>query len=579
MVNQSTFQVDLSGLIRVVGGYLYSSPDVAVRELIQNAVDACNARAAGKRGAAKGQVLVRLDRRAGRLIVEDDGVGMDATDLQEHLSRIGASTKRDGPDTEDFIGAFGIGFLAAFLLGEEVEVETRKAGAEPLRWVGRRDGTYSITPGSREAPGSTVSILVTAAQEKYLDASYLESLAKKFGRFLPIELSFAVNHEPPVRLSETAPWKSDEPAVWRSWLTPPRDVMAIFPFRHRRTRGLIWVDRAGSSFSSQGVDVFVKGMPITVNLANVLPRWAGFCGAVIDSADLQPTASREDLVRNEALEGVRQAMERAILDWLMELAQEDLQRLHQVLAEHPLTIKAACVEFKGLRAALKDQLPFDTTVGLLPWQAVKELVQGQPLYGTSEARVFENARALTASQGMLVVNHAYVHDTELLQALVKDDGLQLEPLTADVLNRLIRPAVEEARLFEHVLEVARSSLAAENIDVGLGRFDPPEHPAMLISESGSFAEAPSRGVPADFLDLFYRARQVKRARLVLNVQNPLIAALPRVAAPSALMRVIRILFVHSALTLRRTLTTAEVRMVSADLLGLLQTTVCLDERN
>lgn len=574
MTKNAQFQVDLSGLIRVVGEYLYSSPDIAIRELIQNAVDACRARPGTKGAPVKGVVTVSLDRGARRIVVEDDGVGMDATGLQDHLSRIGASSKRDSAESDELIGAFGIGFLAAFLLGDEIDVDTRKDGSEPLRWVGRRDGTYSILPGARATPGTTVSISVSPSRERYLDPAHVEGLARRYGRFMPVALSFVVSGSNPVLLSEMPPWRSEEPAVWRSWLKPARDVIAILPFRHRRTHGLIWVDRASSSaFASQGVDVFVKGMPIAEGLANVLPRWARFCGAVIDGSDLQPTASREDIVRNEALDALRPAMERAILDWLMETASEDVPRLRQLMAEHPLLLKAACIEFKGLRAALKDQLPFETTVGPMTWGSIKELIGRDRLFGTADARTFENARALTASQGMLVVNHCYVHDTELLRVLAVDDAVQLEALTADVLARLIRPAAEEQRSFEHVLEVARGALAAEDVDVVIGRFDPQDVPAMLIAEAGALAQTGARGSVGDFLDLFHKAKRTNRARLVLNVQNPLIAALPRVASTGALIRVVRILFVHAALSLRRTLTTSEVRLISADLLGLLETTV------
>ncbi|MBX6768152.1 MAG: ATP-binding protein, partial [Actinomadura rubrobrunea] len=150
---EQAFQVDLRGVVDLLSRHLYSSPRVYLRELLQNAVDAITAR-----GGAGG--AVRIETGGGRLRVHDDGVGLTEDEVHRLLATIGRSSKRDelGFARHDFLGQFGIGLLSAFLVADEIEVETRSAraaDAAPVRWTGLADGRYRVEPGERDEPGTT----------------------------------------------------------------------------------------------------------------------------------------------------------------------------------------------------------------------------------------------------------------------------------------------------------------------------------------------------------------------------------------------------------------------------------------
>lgn len=115
-------RVDLSGLMTVLGEHLYSTPVVAVRELVQNAHDSCVRRrieAGPTTDLAK--IIVRVDPVAGTLSVEDTGAGLTRDEIIEYLATVGTGYTRKLRETaqaDDLIGMFGLGFLSAFVVSD-----------------------------------------------------------------------------------------------------------------------------------------------------------------------------------------------------------------------------------------------------------------------------------------------------------------------------------------------------------------------------------------------------------------------------------------------------------------------------
>jgi len=184
-MNDYRFQVNLGGMIEILSDHLYSSPDVYIRELLQNGVDAITARviweketagkesvtsqgAAGNQstvaghGAAASQSTVTsqtavaeqgtivLEIEEGRsLIFSDNGQGLTEEEIHQFLAVIGESSKRNsenGRIRTDYIGRFGIGLLSCFMVSDEIRMRTKscKGDSPVLEWRGKPDGTYTI---------------------------------------------------------------------------------------------------------------------------------------------------------------------------------------------------------------------------------------------------------------------------------------------------------------------------------------------------------------------------------------------------------------------------------------------------
>jgi molecular chaperone HtpG len=223
-----TFQVDLRGLVDLLSHHLYSSPKVYLRELLQNAVDAITARRAEQPDAP---ARVRLYTEAGSLRVEDTGIGLTEADVHSLLATIGRSSKRtdgiaDGIQEvrSDFLGQFGIGLLACFVVAERIRVVSRSArtpDAAPVEWTASDDGSYTVRTLPHEArpePGTTVHLVARAGAGEWLAPERVLTLARDFGSLLPYDVR--VGDEAITDLP--APWDPPRPTggwPWRATVT------------------------------------------------------------------------------------------------------------------------------------------------------------------------------------------------------------------------------------------------------------------------------------------------------------------------------------------------------------------------
>src|SRR4051794_25290441 len=155
------FEADVSRLLHLMVHSVYSDKDVFLRELISNAADACeklryeglsDASLLGDDGQPR--ITVTLDPDARRLTIEDNGIGMSESELADALGTIARSgTKafmdkiagaKDSGDSH-LIGQFGVGFYSAFMVADQVEVISRRAGADTAAsWASDGLGTYTI---------------------------------------------------------------------------------------------------------------------------------------------------------------------------------------------------------------------------------------------------------------------------------------------------------------------------------------------------------------------------------------------------------------------------------------------------
>ncbi len=178
------FDADVSRLLEIVTHSLYSNRDIFLRELIANAADACEKRRylalsdpalLPDEGFA---VTLQPDAAGARLVVADNGVGMNRQELVENLGTIAASgtgrflrqLKESGGDAKGAlsqIGQFGVGFYSAFMVADEVEVISRKARPTRPAGPGARtaSGSYTIAAASQARPAPGTRVILTLKQE------------------------------------------------------------------------------------------------------------------------------------------------------------------------------------------------------------------------------------------------------------------------------------------------------------------------------------------------------------------------------------------------------------------------------
>ncbi|MFE0426353.1 HSP90 family protein, partial [Streptomyces sp. NPDC058953] len=483
----NSFQVDLRGLVDLLSHHLYSSPRVYVRELLQNAVDAVTARRAFDPDA---RIRIRLSAEGGRVSIEDSGIGLTSDEVHTLLATIGRSSKRGGEHglesaRREFLGQFGIGLLACFVVAREIRVVTRSARtpeAAPVEWLAHDDGSYTVRALPDEArpePGTTVWLEPRPGAAEWLEPRRVEELARDFGSLLPYDIVFAdgFGAERPV---------TDRPAVWdreHSSPTARRVALAghcaqLFGFTPLDTidldlpvagvRGVAYVlPEPTSPAHRAGHRAYLKGMLLTDRADNLLPEWAFFVRAVVDTDTLRPTASRENLYDDESLAAVRDALGGAVRGWLTELAAGDPRRLAAFLDVHHLGVKSLARHDPELFGLMLPWLPFETSdgqVGLEEFAAA----HGRSHF-TRTVEEFRQIAPIAAAHGLGVVNAGYTYDADLLALLpTVRPGVTVTELDAGAVTDRLDPVPTEAELaLTSFLATARTRLDPHDCDVAI----------------------------------------------------------------------------------------------------------------
>ena len=360
---------DFDGLIQLLAGHLYSEKKVFIRELIQNAHDAIQRRAAKDpafdRDTGHIDILTDLTAEPGRIVFRDNGLGMTEQDLEQFLSTIGKSgtlLAREAEHVPDVIGQFGIGFLSGFVVGSKVEVRTRHMDAPPeagCLWEndGRKD--YSITPCRRDAIGTEVIVHLRGAEDRGL---LHDDAVKKVIRDYADMLRVAIHLNDPSHQSSPVntrhmPWERSgvpDPEMRRDCMiylemTMPDSVLEVIPVRENgefgaRVEGLLYITRTRviGTDAPRTIRVFQKRMFLCEGAKELLPPWATFVNGILNTPDLSPNAARDNFTRDDRFTRLRDRLGDLIVrhfEWLKDKAP---QRLSEILSYHDFGIKAAC---------------------------------------------------------------------------------------------------------------------------------------------------------------------------------------------------------------------------------------------
>jgi len=391
------FQAEVGRLLRLMAHSVYSEKEIFLRELISNASDACDRLrylALSEPGLLAGDgsfaVHVRIDKPNRRLIVSDNGVGMDRDDLVRYLGSIAKSGAADflatleqaGEKNANVIGQFGIGFYSVFMVAASVEVLTRKAG-EDHAWLWRSDGegAYSIEPAEKASRGADVILTLKDGEDEFLEAMRLSQIIKAYSDHIPI----------PVHLSETIDGDGEQANAGRAlWASPRNEAteeqhkeffahvggMGDGPWRtiHWKAEGaleytgLLYLPtvRPFNLFNPERksrVKLYVRRVFITDEAEELLPGYLRFLVGVIDSEDLPLNVSREMLQHNAVLRQIRTGVVRRVLREIEAAAKDDPEGYATFWENFGVVLKEGVYEDMANRETLLKLCRFRSTNG------------------------------------------------------------------------------------------------------------------------------------------------------------------------------------------------------------------------
>lgn len=383
-------EVDLSGLMRVLGEALYSTPHVAIRELVQNGHDSLERRRIENRLPDAPLIRLSTDSEQGRLSIEDNGAGLTDVEIHKYLATVGSGytrTLRDQGESSSLIGYFGLGFLSAFVVSDKTEAWTCSYQTPEQAWLftSRSGETYSVAPAEPRPVGTRVTLHLRESFRDLADPRKLLALVTKYCRLLPqpVEVNgTVVNAEPPAwRLpADVSPLRRRklalELATSLEQQFEPITTLELLPGENSDpdVRGLLWIQDGATYATSdhRHVSVYVRGMLVSADERELLPAWAGFIGAAVESDSLKPTASRESLQKDDTFEHVKQRLRESLVHGLSRLAAVEPANWRRVLRRHNEALLGAAISDPRLFQLLAKQLTVPTSMGDLTVPAVLE---------------------------------------------------------------------------------------------------------------------------------------------------------------------------------------------------------------
>ena len=583
------FQVNLGGMLDILSNHLYKSPDVFIRELLQNGVDAITMRQKKQPGWNGGVITINVV--PGKSIqFSDNGSGLNEEEIHRFLAVIGQSSKTqlvNGQIPEDYIGRFGIGLLSCFMVSDSIVVHTIPSdGSQAHIWTGFPDGTYTLEPLGADyttykadmAFGTTVILKAKKGEEHYFNKEKIAELARYYGLALPVPVYMSGN---PERLNNVP---SDFSGIGRSqllsfgnWLFDEEFLDAI-PIQTPHLSGVAYIlsYRTDSSIKS-GHRIYLKQMLLTEEGNTLLPSWAFFLRCFLNTRNLRPTASREDFYEDNALLEARKEFENAISDYLEGMAHngEEL-RLETIVNTHVQAIKSMSVWDDRLFKLFVDYLPFETSEGTRTGLFLKQA--GVAEWISSVPR-FKQLRPVFMAQGRLLICTGYTNDEELVRKLANIFSLPLEPFQEDSIELVL----EELNSFEYqraefLTAIANQTLKEFDCSAQVRRFLPMDLPVLYsMSDEVQFlrqlqsAKESSHNIFSDALSsLIDSVEERPLAMLYLNLNSPLVQRLVQINDEEMLKSILSVLYVQALLAGGHPLRGGELKVLNKELLNLIE---------
>ena len=364
----SQFKAEIAEMLDLVVNSLYSKKEIFLRELVSNASDAIDkAKFQGLTDKSlladspEWKIEIAVDAGAKTMMISDNGIGMDAADLERNLGTIASSgtkafrqalKENKGADLPELIGQFGVGFYAAFMVADQVRVISKKRGTDAaFMWESDMKGGYSVSDATREEFGTSVMIHFKDDQTEYLDRWRVGELIKKYSdfiaypvRFKKIDVPADEKEEDKKRREEdeakplntmTALWKrakkdvkKEEYAEFYKHLSHDwKDPLETIPFSGEGAvefKALLFLpSEAGMELympqTKHGLSLYVRNVFIGDDFEMLLPDYLRFVKGVVDSADLPLNVSREMLQDDAVIAKIKSAVTSKILSTLEDL--------------------------------------------------------------------------------------------------------------------------------------------------------------------------------------------------------------------------------------------------------------------
>ena len=386
MQEKGTISIHTENIFPIIKKFLYSDNEIFLRELVANAVDATQKiKRLSSLGEYKGdlgelKVSVSFDEKKKTITISDNGLGMTGEEIKKYINQIAFSGAtefvekfKDAKDANEIIGKFGLGFYSAFMVADQVEIQTLsfQDGAEPARWICDGSTEFEISTGTRSTRGSDIILHVNKESKEFLNKAKLGDILDKYCKFLPVPVQFGTKSEqqedgtdeeskPKYKSVEVDNIINNTSPIWTKSPSELKDedylafYKELYPFSEDplfwihlnvdypfNLTGVLYFPKVKNEFEIQRnkIKLFSRQVFITDEVKDVVPEFLMLLHGVIDSPDIPLNVSRSFLQADSAVKKINSYITKKVADKLASLFKNDRKAYEDKWSDIGLFVK------------------------------------------------------------------------------------------------------------------------------------------------------------------------------------------------------------------------------------------------
>lgn len=369
-MKQGHISVQTENIFPIIKKFLYSDHEIFLRELVSNAVDACQK---SKTLSSLGEIQVQdsesfkveviLNKDNNTLTIRDNGIGMNEDEIDRYINQIafsGAEEFVSKYKDSQIIGHFGLGFYSAFMVSKEVEIisKSRKGGAA-VRWVCDGSPNFEMSEHEKDTFGTDIVLHLSEDSLEFADESRIEGILSKYCRFMPVSIVFGERStyidDPSGEKDENDRVKKNEVKVPNEinsttplWTKKPADLndedyekfyRELYPMSFEdplfhihinvdypfNLTGILFFPKLKNTMENQRnkVQLYCNQVFITDEVKNILPDFLTLLHGVVDSPDIPLNVSRSYLQEDGNVKKISAHITKKVADKLASMFNQD----------------------------------------------------------------------------------------------------------------------------------------------------------------------------------------------------------------------------------------------------------------
>ena len=482
-MSKGNIKVQAENIFPIIKRFLYSDQEIFLRELVSNAVDACQKlKTLSSLGEAQGdigdlQVEVLLDKEAKTLTVRDNGIGMTGEEIEKYIAQIAFSGAEEFVNkykdkAEGIIGHFGLGFFSAFMVSSKVEVYSKSftEGSKGARWICEGSTDYDLQDEPKANRGTDIILHLTDEAKEYVEDYKIKELLDKYCRFLPIAIKFGTLEETKDDLKVTIDNVVNNPNPL--WKKGPADLTEadyndfyreLYPMTFEdplfnihlnvdypfNLTGVLYFPKLKKNLELQKnkIQLYSNQVFVTDSVEGIVPEFLMLLHGVLDSPDIPLNVSRSYLQADQNVKKISNHITKKVADKLEEIFKADRPAFEEKWESLGLFVKYGMMtDDKFLDKAGKFIVMEDTTGKFHTLEEYKTLTEATQknkdgkqviLYTTNPVQQDAYIQAAT-KKGYTVVKMETLVDSAFINNMeMKWENVTFVRVDADIVDNLI----------------------------------------------------------------------------------------------------------------------------------------------